>query len=311
MAKKEVGYKLSTPIFDMASEEYHSTKGTYSSSQLKDLLDDPEIFYEKWIAKTVEKKTMDAFDVGTYFHTAVLEPHNLNKECVVYPGRRVGQEWEAFKQKHKGKAILNLSMEREAKALVANIKKSSITMNRLKKCKPEVSIFVELYITGGEVYVPSGNLILSKTGWVPFTGKIPKGGVPIIVKVRADALGPDFILDLKSVRGNVKSQKSMMGVVSRYGYDLSAALYLDIFSAGLGIKMKHFIWSFVSKDFFNARSYRASERNILIGRAKWKKAIIELAHGIANEWHFDDFLGILEPEYYQLEYLNEGYESIL
>ncbi len=92
MSKKSelVLHKL---IHDLSSDEYHATPGTYSSSQFKDLLDDEEIFINKYIKKTIEKEDVPAFGTGNYFHTGVLEPHKLKSEYVVFQGkvRRDGQ----------------------------------------------------------------------------------------------------------------------------------------------------------------------------------------------------------------------------
>ena len=63
------------------------------------MLEDPEKFYKEYITKEIPRKEVSAFDVGTYFHTAILEPHLLEKECAVYPGAvRRGKEWDAFKE---------------------------------------------------------------------------------------------------------------------------------------------------------------------------------------------------------------------
>lgn len=302
--------KFCTPILDMPSSVYHSVPNTFSSSQLKDLLDDPEIFHAKHIAKTVPKLHIPAFDVGTYFHTAVLEPHKLKDEAVEFDGIRRGDKWEAFKKKHAGKAIVSGKQIAEAKGLTKAIKGSPVTMARLARCEPEVSMFVELLVAEGEIFVPQKNIVLTATGWVKAV-KIPKKGVSIVMKVRADAKGPDFIMDLKSTTGNAKSKEAMKAKITYYNYDLSAALYLDMFSAGTGVLHRHFIWSFASKEMFNARSYRASEKNILIGRAKWRKAVLALADGLGSGWEFEDHLGVLEPQFHQLEWLDQGYSDLL
>lgn len=304
--------ELNVLHYDIPSEEYHSTPGTFSSSQLKDAIDDIEFFHKKWIEKSIEREEISAFSVGTYFHTGILEPHKLSKDCAVYRNpRRHGAEWEAFKKKHAGKAIVNIRELESAERLIKAVKESTVAMGRINRSESEVSVFVKLYVVWGRIYVPDKNLILTATGWANFTGKLPKGGVYIIVKARADKLGSDFILDLKSTTGNAKSSKSMREKISYYCYELSAAFYLDLFSVALGKQMNTFIWTFASKDFYNSRSYKASVKNILIGRSKWKKAILAIADGIANDWQFVDSMGTLEPNHWELEWIEETAADIL
>ena len=119
-----------------------------------------------------------------------------------------------------------------------------------------------------------------------------------------------YILDLKTTTGNTKSKKSMRAKISHYDYDLSCSLYLDMFSLVLE-DLKDFIWTFTSKDFNNAKSWKASPRNIKVGRAKWMKGIQELAKNMRNGWKFEDTMGVLEPETYQLEWLESSAEEIL
>ena len=291
----------------MSSVEYHGTPGTHSSSQLKDCLGDDELFYKKHIAKEIEREEIGAFDVGTYFHTGVLEPHKLKEECIAYTGKiRRGAHWEAFKKKHDGKTIVTKVQISQAEKLVECVKNSPVAMGFIKKGKPEVSLFVELAVHGGEIFAPHRSWILTRNGWEFTTQKIPKDAIRIIVKVRADSLGSDFVLDLKSTTGNAKDEREMRNKISYYNYDLSASFYLDIFSIGVNSNMKKFLWTFASKDFHNTRTYVASDNNVLIGRAKWKKAILRIADGIRNKWTFSDILAVLEPNAYELEHIQQN-----
>lgn len=298
------GIVLNKLIYDMESNDYHSTPGTYSSSQFKDCLDDMEIFYKKHILKEGKKLSTNAFDVGTYFHTGVLEPEKLKTECAVYQGKvRRGKEWDKFVKNSKGKLVLTKSHADQGDKLVKIVQESPVAMSYVNRGTPEVSVFLQLAVSNGEIYAPFQKLILGREGWEKFTGKIPKDAVILIVKTRADSLGDDFILDLKSTTGNAKSERSLRNSVSKYNYDLSASLYLDVFSAVLKKPMSKFIWTFASKDYYNSRSYKASPTNILIGRAKWRKAVLRIAEGILNDWEFSDHMGILEPNAYELEYI--------
>lgn len=302
----------------MSSAKYHATQGTWSSSQLKALIEDEsgELFYKKYISKELEREESGAFDVGTYFHTGILEPHLLKKECAIYPGnRKVGKAWEKFQRIHKGKALLTKSQEEVGEGLIKCVKDSPIAMKTLKKGTAEVSMFVELAVEpdaeNGRIFCPSRGWILTPTGWEKFKGKLPKNLVHIVMKVRADkiVLEEGLITDLKSMTENAKKKHDVQQSVSNYCYDLSAALYLDVFSAGLGKMMKEFRWIFASKKFHNSKTWKADQDNILIGRSKWSWAVRKLAEGIATDWQFEDSLGILGPNNYEREWLNKNEKS--
>lgn len=304
-------------IHDLSQEEYHNTSGTYSSSQFKDLLEDEEIFVNKYIKKSVEKVHIPAFDVGTYFHTGVLEPHKLDKECIAYEGKvRKGERWEAFKKKHSGKIILTPKQKDDSVRLIECVQNSPVAMGYVERGTPEVSFFCELLIHSGEIYAPFFKTRLTREGWVD--GWLEKSdikkAVKIVVKVRADSIDledNEFILDLKSTTGNARSANSMKTKISYYNYDLSASLYLDMFSLAVRSVINKFIWTFASKDMHNCKSYKASPTNVLVGRAKYMKAMLTLATCQANDWQIADSLGILEPQGYELEHIKESEADLL
>lgn len=296
----------------LTSEEYHTLVGSYSSSQLKDMLADPEIFYKKYITKEVPRQESAAFDLGTYFHTAVLEPHKLQEECAVYTGlARRGKEWEEFKEKHKNKAIITKAELETATKMVRAVQGSPIAMKFISSSEPEVSAFIKVYVMAQEIFSfkPDGSCwCLMSSGWVKTSGEyeeedIKDYGQQIILKVRADSLGrgTGTISDLKSTSGNALKPHEVQTSVGNYQYDLSAALYLDIFTFVTGEEYDKFVWIFASKTMGNAKCWQASDRNIMVGRAKWRKAVTSLAHYIENGWAFTDELGILEPQFFAVQ----------
>ena len=86
---------------------------------------------------------------------------------------------------------------------------------------------------------------------------------------------------------------------------MSASLYLDMFSLVMGTELTGFNWVFASKDYFNCRSHWASPKNILVGRAKYTKALYKLKVLMDNNWKVPDTFGILEPLPYELEWIRE------
>lgn len=296
MAKK---IKFSKLIRGMSSEEYHSTPGTVSSSQLKSLLEDPRIFFEKYVEKSVDREHIAAFDVGTYFHTGVLEPHLLKKEIVVFKGeKKIGAEWKKFASKHKGKTIVSLNQKKDAEKLIQSVKDSKVAMKYLKKGEPEVSLFVRFIVAGddilrdGKIYAPDHMKVLTKNGWKDVQ-KIPKG-VEIIGKVRADWKAKKYLLDLKSTSKDAESRADIAESIEYYSYQMSAAYYLDLFGL-LEEELEDFIWTFASKTSHNCKSWVATPALIKEGRIMWRNAFRELAYNTQTKWKFPDKLESIGP----------------
>lgn len=285
---------------DLTSAEYHGLGGTYSSSQLKTMLEDPELFYKTYITREIPKKDSTAFNVGTYFHTAVLEPEKLEIECAVYDGIRNGGKWDTFLEENKDKCIITTRELPTANDLVQSVKNSAKAMELLNASKPEVSCFAELYIMEEDIFGFRDGVcyMLSSVGWVPTSGDyeeemIKDFAVKVIVKVRADALSESLksISDLKSTSGNAVKPSEMKQAVDDYHYVLSASFYLDIFSLVLGVEFETFNWIFASKTFKNSKTYRCSDKNVREGREQWAKAITLIAKYQSTNWKFQEEIG--------------------
>ena len=314
-------------VLDMTSNEYHSEREHFSSSQLKDILYSEELFYKKHITKELEREENAVFDIGTYFHTAVLEPHLLDKECAVYESTRHGAKWETFKLENKGKAIITKGEKVKAMNCVAAIRQCPISMAYVNMGTPEVSAFLRLYVYEDRIYYLRGEntFVMTYSGWKTLDPDYSEGIVDAIyeksavevgVKVRADSIALEGVTvsDLKSSSGDVSDEFSVKNKTSDYCYDLSAALYLDIFSAVIGKQYTDFIWLYASKDLHDklkapiGKPWRASANNILIGRSKWTRAIIDIAYYQSINWKLDSkkvILHDLEPKEHELVWLNK------
>ncbi len=306
--------KLGELIYDLPSDAYHGAKGSYSSSQLKAMVEDPEIFYKKYITGEIERESIAAFDTGTYYHTAMLEPEKLATECVVYEGGvRRGKEWEAFRDANLGKAILTLSQFEEAQTLIEATRKSPIAMAYLNAGRPEISAFLEVFIFNREIYTikHSKVFILTISGWACndeiSEEELKEFATRLVIKARADILDIESgtISDLKSTYGNPKVSGQISSKIFRdYAYDLSAAYYLDIFTmCQEEVEFNDFVWIFASKDTGTCKSYKASDRTIMVGRSKWKNAIVNLAYYLENNWKFNDILGEIKPPQWENEWI--------
>jgi hypothetical protein len=314
--------RLST---DLTSDEYHGMEGSFSSSQLKTMLEDPEKFYKKYITKELGKESGAHFDVGTYFHTAVLEPEKLDLECAVYEdGIRRGAKWEAFKEKHKGKAIISLSEKEQCDRMIESVKLSPRAMELLEGSKCEVSAFIKIYVFKEEVFTfrmdpiegESGEyeacFVLTASGWIEDSlgfdvENIKDFGYPLILKVRADSIHFELsiISDLKSSKANVKKEREVQDSVAQYNYDMSASLYIDIFSMVSRQVFKSFYWIYASKETGAVKTWVQNDTYQIIGRAKWRWAVIEIAKFAKRKWKQADEIGELAPPMWEQTWLQK------
>ena len=251
---------------ELSNEKYHGVKTYYSSSQLKEANEDIQTFHKIYITGEITKEfstqARAAMDTGTYYHTAILEPEMLTKECAVWDGIRKGKAYEEFLVNNKGKTNITAKDFEKAKALISATKKDPQTLKLISAGEPELSAFTVL----------EGVNIRVRADWID--------------------LQRGFILDLKSMSGNVRDQMNIKKKIDSMDYDLSAALYIDAFNAAFkkqkrdGI-IKDFYWSFASKDQVSCQVYKATEEMIRVGRAKYRKALREIAEAEAKGWVFE------------------------
>lgn len=310
---------------DLNNSAYHrqlpAEEHFYSSSQLKTMLDDPETFYKKYITEELEgMASIPAFDIGTYYHTSILEPHLLDAECAVYTGKvRRGKEWEAFKLLHPNKAIITTKELELAKNLVNATNESPVAMSILEGGKAELSLGIEIVIKDGGIYlitdINASYKLYLREGWKHFSNSPIEGGYRLRLKVRADKINEEDgnLIDLKSTTGNAKDVFKTRGKISNYSYDLSAAMYLDLFNAhylkiASKVKLNSFWWIFASKDYANCKSYWADNTDdlILVGRAKWMKAVILIAKYQEMDWEIPDEPELLTPLSYEKEWIEDS-----
>lgn len=249
----------------LTNEDYHSVDTHYSSSQIKDAVDDIRTFHGKYVVKSIPNEfssaVRSAMDIGTYYHTAILEPENVSKEFAIWEGIRKGKAYEEFCHKNSGKIVLPAKDLEKAEILTQATKEDTVTMGLLSNGEAETSAFGELM------------------------------GLP--VRVRADWMDLErgFIMDLKSTTGSVYDKMAILKKIDNLNYDLSAALYLDTFNKvleelGYEERLKSFYWSFASKDARKCQVWKATDEMIAVGRAKYKQGINNILKGISKKWKF-------------------------
>lgn len=281
-------------VHGMSDIDYHKIKDKdhyYSSSQLKDALEDIEFFHKKYITKEIEPEVRDAFDTGKYFHLALLEPERVGKDTAVWMGdKRNKTLWEKFQADNAGKLIITAKQLEEAENMIGAVKRDECFINLLypknqESAQSEVSVFQK------------------------FMG--------VNVKVRYDRLYMDeetkvcYGMDLKSTNGNCKSEFKIRTAISSFNYDLSSALYVDVLNAHFEeikspYRVQNYYLGFASKDMCNAQVWRLDDKSLAVGRAKYRKALANIQQAEKDGWKFPSKILDISPAPYELEWINGG-----
>jgi len=227
---------------DLANEEYHAEKDHLSSSNYKMLLKDIERFYKEKIKGLRESVQKNAFDEGSLAHGLILEPHLVDEEFAMFEGfQKRGKAFEAFKKDNQGKTILSKSQWKKVERWVENYKKLPVAVELTDKCEKEVSLF--------------GHYMGIKS------------------KVRADGINPEegYILDLKT-SGYDTDIDTFKSVIMDFGYDISAALYTEMFEAYYK-KPFDFYFVVLGKKDNACNVYKLSEESKQRGKEQLFKAV--------------------------------------
>ena len=232
----------------LSNEEYHGDTTHLSSSALKTLLISPAAYKEKYI-DGFSSGSSDAMDLGSYVHALILEPHLVDTEFAVFPGKvRRGVAWEEFKAANKDKTIITSSQVAKANEMLEGYSNSDHAKKLIADNTgvPELSMFSEI------------------------------DGVP--VKIRTDFFTTNGdIVDVKTTNAPL-SEADIQSVIRKYSYDLSAALYVDVAKQYDG-KDHDFYFVFLSKQSgAPCRAFKASKKLLELGRKKYREALALYSH---------------------------------
>lgn len=263
-------FKLKPGINDCTNEEYHGDKNYLSSSNLKLLLKDTEKFKTEFIEGVKERKQVNAFDEGSYAHALILEPHVIEDEFAFYSGfRKSGKAWEEFKRMHDGKIILS------------------------KPQKHRVEKWVESYNERSEAI----SLVSGGVAEQSIVGTL--NDVPI--KVRADYVNVEkgYIADVKTTAYS-PDVDSFKQVIDMFSYDLSAALYCQMFEQYYN-KPFDFYFIVLGKKDHICEVYKMSDTTMNKGKLEVSKALkIYKECKEKNDWTNNNKKHIIESKDYEI-----------
>lgn len=246
---------------NISNQDYHAGPG-FSSSNVKSILKTPAHYQAsqdpQWRTES------DSMDFGTAFHTMILEPHLFEATCAIEPpeieaaGGKVKQPgkklWEEFKALHEGKTIFNAKDGKRLLAMQQNVLSNRLAMQIINNSEKEISAYHE------------------------------EDGV--LLKARADLIMPKrgMIFDLKTTTD--ASEKGFERAVTGYGYHVSAAHYLHVFSKAYKKEFTEFIWIAVENQApFGVAFYAATEEQLAIGKGRMAMGLLEYKSCMeSGEW---------------------------
>ena len=207
-------------VHDISNEQYHAADGI-SRSRLMLLDKSPYHFwYEVYSGKAEVREATPAMNVGSAFHTMLLEPHLFDKEFCVMPNldrRTKGgkQMYEEFLSENHGKMILTVDQFEKVRDMVELVGQHEIVTTLLDEAVFEQSIFWTDIETG------------------------------IQFKARPDIWSSKMVVDLKTTAdaSAYKLQRSAL----EYGYYLQAGMAFEACKA-IGKPFEMFVMLAVEKE---------------------------------------------------------------
>lgn len=255
-----------TGIIAMTNAEYHADRTAVSSTQLKVMSKRTPAHFQQYFKE--KRNATPSMEFGSAVHTALLEPERFAQEYVVSINvdRRTkdGKEQAAaFEAANAGKTIISADDYDDIRKMVRLLRDRSEVEILLDDSDVEVSMFWE------------------------------DPDTRVLCKCRPDALGTLAISDLKTT--DDASPEEFIWTARKYGYDLSAAFYVDGVKAVTGVELP-FVFIVVEKTApYGVALYEAPEEMLNSGRAKYKAALAKIAEcrrtGI---WHGYQPNGLIE-----------------
>jgi hypothetical protein len=266
---------------DVPNDLYHLDRTHVSSSSLKLLLEDPRAFVRRYVNNEPDSgKSSASMDFGSYVHCAILEPHLLEQDFAIYEGaRRAGKAWEEFKEANSDKIIIMQSQKIEADKAV-NIFNDAEVYTKDSKGNDKLAKISSFFKKGKAEECLCGEL----------------DGVKVKVKFdyRREFETFGSINDIKTTSFPINNKKEIESVSARWGYEVSAALYVDLVTKYTQ-KPHDFYFCYINTKDSVVKLVKASKQMLEAGRKKYKEALRLLKKGRETGDYFEK--GILEIDY--------------
>ena len=248
-------------LLDIPINEYHTSTNRVTSTGFKYMAYDFFLYEDKYVKELPqENEDTSYFLFGRYVHALILRDKEELATFVTYTGKiRRGKEWDTFKEENKDMQILTRK-----------------EFDLAKKMRQEVDRNIDIDFNTGYA---------EKTIIGFYQNQDRYDGV--MSKIRPDWISPDgkMIVDIKTCR-DLPTEANIRKYIEDYNYDLSAALYTQIFSQTMGVEPT-FYFLFISKGPVKARLVKVGVDTVL------KEGHKKLVKGLKN-LHYYNITGKLK-----------------
>jgi exodeoxyribonuclease VIII len=248
--------KYDDGVHDISNEQYHAASGV-SRSKLMLLDKSPYHFwYEVYSGQAAYREATPAMNVGSAFHTLLLEPAKFNDEFIISPkiDRRTTQgkiDYEAFLKDSQGKIVLSDDQFEKVRDMVSQVSGHEIVTTLLDEAVFEQSIFWTDIETG------------------------------IQFKARPDIWSSKMIVDLKTTQDAAlfKLQRSAL----EYGYYLQAGMAFEACKA-IGKPFDMFVILAVEKEMPHVPAvYMMDDDALQFGIDQFQRYKLQLAECLSKD----------------------------
>jgi hypothetical protein len=204
----------------MKSDEYHAHKAI-GSTTLKLGLES----FAKLKAKVdgkIKESTADYFELGRCAHSAILEQDFSNYVCGPEAAKNT-KEWKTFEALYPDKVVLKESQYEQVRGMHEAFYAHNLAPKIIAEGQPEQSFFVEIL---GQEYK-------ARPDWL----KVESEG-----REKKDA----YIVDYKTCQD--LDYEACQRAIGNYGYDISAAHYIQVVSTAASLPITEYYWIFQEKE---------------------------------------------------------------
>jgi len=236
------------PVKDLAdkaiictNEEYHADRTAISSSGLRTIFQQSPAHF-KYYQDNPKPPTPD-MRIGTYTHSAILEPHIFAQSVVIDVGSRAAKAFKDAVEKHPNKLVM-------------------------LTCEHEQAIKIRDAVFG---HFSARNLLRDGMNEQSYFWTDPETGVKC--KFRPDSIHPQKIgIDLKTCLSAKKHEFS--NSIGKYRYDMQAAFYLEGLSQITGEQFSDFTFIVAEREApYEVATFRLNDADLKRGLRDVKEAL--------------------------------------